>query len=145
MTAKHPKKKDRPGVDRAGRAPLHYAAAEGNLVEVKRLLASGADASAADDDGWTPLHFAAQGQHVTVAQALLMTGAVVDARDSYGNTPLSKAVFKCDGVRGDLIALLRSYGADPHAENKHGVSPLSLARTIANYDIAQFFKDLPEV
>jgi len=46
-------------------------------------------------------------------------------------------------VRGGLIALLRSHGADPHAENKHGVSPVSLARTIANYDIAQFFKDLP--
>jgi hypothetical protein len=27
--------------------------------------------------------------------------------------------------------------------NHHGVSPLSLARTIANYDVAQFFADLP--
>ncbi len=122
---------------------MHYAALDGDLSEVRRLLAAGADPGAADDTGWTPLHFAAQGQHATVAQALLVAGANVDARDSHGNTPLSKAVFKCDGVRGDLIALLRSHGADPHAENKHDVSPVSLARIIANYDVAQFFKDLP--
>ncbi len=28
--------------------------------------------------------------------------------------------------------------------NKHGVSPLKLARTIANYDLRQFFNDIPE-
>jgi len=59
-----------------------------------------------------------------------------------GARALGKAVFGCDGVHGELIALLRSHGADPHAKNDHGVSPLSLARTIANYDVAQFFKDL---
>jgi hypothetical protein len=143
MTARQPKKKDRAGVDRAGRTPVHYAALNGDSAEVARLLAGGADPSAADDQGWTPLHFAAQGRHATVARALLVAGANVDARDSHGNTPLSNAVFNCDGVRGDLIALLRSHGADPHAENKHGVSPASLARTIANCDVAQFFKDLP--
>jgi hypothetical protein len=30
------------------------------------------------------------------------------------------------------------------AKNKHGVSPASLARTIANYDIAQYFADVTE-
>jgi len=94
MTAKHPKKKDRPGVDRTGRTPMHYAALDGDLAQVRRLLAGGADPSAADDEGKTPLHFAAKGQHATVAQALLVAGADVDARDSHGNTALSNAVFK---------------------------------------------------
>src|SRR5262245_5185128 len=56
MTAKRPKRKERPGVDRAGRTPLHYAAVDGDVALVKQLLASGMNPSAPDDDGWTPLH-----------------------------------------------------------------------------------------
>ncbi len=125
-----------------GRTPLHRAAIEGNGDEARRLLVAGNDPDACDDDGWTPLHFAAQGWHVPVAEALLAAGAQVDARDSYGNTPLWRATFSSKG-RGDLIALLRAHGADPNLENDSGVSPLGLARTIANFDVAQHFADLP--
>jgi len=37
MSAKHPKRKERPGVDRAGRTPLHYAAADGDVARVREL------------------------------------------------------------------------------------------------------------
>lgn len=50
----------RAGVDRLGRTPLHYAALEGRLVDVERLLNAGADPSAQDDHGFAPLHFATQ-------------------------------------------------------------------------------------
>lgn len=73
---------------------------------------------------------------------LLRAGALVDAADSSGNTPLWRAVFESKG-RGEVIALLRRYGADPLRENAAGVSPLGLARTIGNYDVAQYFQDLP--
>ena len=43
MTGKHPKRTARPGVDQAGRAPLHYAADDGLVSEVMRLLRTGAD------------------------------------------------------------------------------------------------------
>lgn len=142
MSAKHPKHKERPGVDRAGRTPLHYAAAARDLGQVRQLLASGADPRASDDDGWTPLHFAAQESATDVAATLLGAGAPVDARDANGNTLSQKAVFNSKG-RGELIALLRSHGADPCAKNNHGISPVSLARAIANYDVRQFFADLP--
>jgi ankyrin repeat protein len=141
MTGKTPKKKARPGVDRMGRTPLHYAALEGKLDEARRLLAEGADPSARDDNGWAPLHFATQNWQVDVANLLLSSGAEVDAQDSNGNTPLCNAVFSSKG-RGELIALLRAHGADPKLENKHGVSPLGLAKTIANYDVTQHFADL---
>jgi hypothetical protein len=50
-------------------------------------------------------------------------------------------VFNSRG-RGELIALLRQRGADASSTNKFGVSPVSLARTIANYDVARFVNDL---
>jgi uncharacterized protein len=74
---------------------------------------------------------------------LLDAGALVDPRDSYGNTPLFRAVFNSSG-NGDVIKLLRGAGADPYAKNASGISPLKLARTISNYDVRQFFCDLPE-
>ena len=142
MARKQPKRKQRPGVDNYGRTPLRYAAAEGRLDEVKRLLAEGSEPNAQDDDGWSPLHFAAQSNSPSVTEVLHAAGAKTELRDSFGNTPLSNAVFSSRGERS-VINLLRSAGADPNAVNEHGVTPLGLARTIANYDVAQFFADLP--
>jgi ankyrin repeat protein len=142
MATKRPNQNQRPNVDRAGRTPLHYAAADGDTNRVRELLASGADSNAADGAGWTPLHFAAQQGAAEVISLLLGAGAVVDSRDSSGNTPLLRAVFESRG-QGEVIRLLRQAGADPYVENKHGSSPLKLARTISNYDVGQFFGDLP--
>jgi ankyrin repeat protein len=141
---KQPKRKDRPGVDRYGRTDLHYAAADGNLEKVAFLLSAGANAAAPDDEGWTPLHAAVQAWSSAICVALLDAGAAVDAQDVHGNTPLSKAVFESRG-RGELIGLLRARGANPLLKNRHGVSPLKLARTIANFDVRQFFADLPDL
>ena len=142
MVGKTPKRHARPGVDGLGRTPLHYAAADGAVAEVARLLAAGANANARDDNGWSPLHFAAQSNSADITNALLGAGAKIDVRDSYGNTPLSTAVFSSAG-NGAVIKLLRDAGADPYVANDSGVTPLSLARTISNYDVAQFFSDLP--
>jgi ankyrin repeat protein len=129
-------------LDRLGRSPLHYAAGKGDLADVLQLLKASADPNLADANGWTPLHFAAQASSALVIQSLLGAGARVDSRDGYGNTPLSTATFNSRG-KGDAIRALRAAGADPWAMNNHGVSPVSLARKIANYEIAQFFADLP--
>lgn len=142
MTKKQSKRHDRPGIDRYGRTPLHYAALASDAEGVRTLLKDGADPDAPDDNGWTPLHFAAQAGSVPVAEALLSAAADVDPRDSNGNTPLSTAVFNSRG-EGALIQLLRSHGADPLAVNAHGISPAGLARGIGNYDVAQFFTDVP--
>jgi ankyrin repeat protein len=106
------------------------------------LLAAGADADSPDRLGFRPLHLAAQEGSLEAARALVEHGATVDAVNSYGNTPLFTAVFNSKG-RGELIQLLRSHGADPTARNTSGQSPLGLARLIGNYDVAQFFADLP--
>lgn len=143
MAGKHPKLKERPGVDRLGRTELHYAANENDVAKARALIAAGSRVDLPDDNGWTPLHFAAQSQSLPIAEALLAAGAPVDPQDSHGNAPLSTAVFNSRGS-GELIDLLRRHGADPYRENFHGVSPLSLAREIGNYDVAPFFQDLPK-
>jgi ankyrin repeat protein len=144
MAAKHPKRNERPGVDRAGRTALHYAAGNADCKEVRRLLDLGMDVAAADDDGFTPLHFAAQSNATDVALILLDAGAPVDAPDAFGNTALSRAVFSCRGD-GTLIQLLRARGSDPTIKNKRGVSPVKLAQTIANFNVRQFFSDIADM
>ena len=129
-------------VDRAGRTPLHYAASEDDVAEVVRLLAEGADVDAADKRGFTPLHFACQEWAVGAAAALLDRGAAVDPVNAFGNTPLFVAVSSSRG-RGELIQMLREHSADPLRANNGGHTPVSLARLIANYDVAQYFEDLP--
>jgi ankyrin repeat protein len=86
-------------------------------------------------------HLAAQQGNVEVAEVLLEAGAIVDAVNKYGNTPLFVAVFNSKG-RGDVIQLLRQYGANPRRVNGSGQTPVGLARLIANYDVKQFFEDV---
>lgn len=142
MANKHPKPKERFGIDHYGRTELHYAAAEGATERVEELLATGLAADGPDDDGWTPLHYAAQASSAPVARLLLNAGAAVDSQDRHGNTPLFRAVFSSRG-EGALIELLLASGADPRTENAHGVSPVGLAHSIANYDVARFFRAFP--
>jgi ankyrin repeat protein len=140
MTRKQPRKLDRPGVDRLGRTPLHYAANEGLHDEATRLLEGGSDPSARDDNGWTPLHFAAQSGAHKVITLLLTHGAEIDALDSNGNSPLWRAVFSFKGD-GAPIGALRAAGADPLKENSHGISPVELARD-SDHEAEQLFADL---
>lgn len=131
------------GIDLEGRTPLHYAALANDTDAVRQLLTEGTNPNAPDRLGFTPLHFAAQEGALAAAEILLAAGAQVDAANRYGNTPLATAVFNSRG-RGELIQLLRRHGADPRHPNNTGQTPLSTARLIANYDVAQFFADLTD-
>jgi ankyrin repeat protein len=142
MVGKQPKRNARPGVDEYGRTPLHYACRDGNSALCAELLAAGAIPNVSDDSGWTPLHFAAQAQSAPVTKLLIKASTDLDVRDGNGNTPLWRATMTSRG-QGDVICLLRAAGADPCAKNNAGISPVSLARTIANFPLAQFFSDLP--
>jgi len=134
-------------VDDFGRTALHYVPVDlpgkDQVKAAKRLIKSGADINLQDKNGWTPLHFAAQEHSVSVVKVLLGAGAKVDLVDKFGNTPLFTAVMHSRG-KGGIIELLRVYGSDPFKKNNYGNSPVSMARKIGNYDVAQFFADLPE-
>ena len=60
--------------DRLGATPLHYAAENGRLEIINRLLAAGAEVNPADDDDATPLRRAA-GRYPDAASRLLAAGA----------------------------------------------------------------------
>jgi ankyrin repeat protein len=89
------------------------------------------------------LHVAAQQGALDVAELLFRHGATVDPVNMYGNTPLWTSVFNSKGD-GRMIELLRRHGAYPYHVNVYGHTPIGAANLIANYDIAQYFADLPE-
>jgi len=130
-------------VDRDGRSALHHAAFHNDLTSAKRLLDEGADVNLSDRIGLTPLHMAAQQWAIETAAELLAGGAEIESTNKYGNTPLFVAVSASKG-RGEMIELLRSHGADPLHVNNAGQTPVGYARLVANYDIAQYFKDVAE-
>ena len=105
--------------------------------------------------GRTELHYAALATDVPTAAArlvdqeraaevacvLLDHGAEVDRANIHGNTAVFTAVFSSRGD-GSVIRLLRGRGADRLRENRRA-NRLGPARFIGNYDVAQFFADLP--
>jgi ankyrin repeat protein len=110
----------------AGAPPRHshdlFATAEsGDMPELNRMLAAGADINARDDEGKSPLYFAAKAGHAEAAEALIARGAEVDARMKGGYTPLFAAA-----AEGHLRAtrVLLDHGANVNARDANGVSPL---------------------
>jgi ankyrin repeat protein len=122
-------------------SPLHYAALTGDRVTAEMRLRAGDDPDQPDARGFVPLHLAAQEWSLDVAALLLASGATVDATNRDGNTLLFVAVFNSRG-RGEMIELLRAHGADPHAPNAAGQTPIGLARLIGNYDVARYFTNV---
>jgi cytohesin len=102
---------------------LVEAVRRGDVQEVARLLAAGADPNVKDLDGHTPLHYAAEQCRADIAELLLKHGADPNARDNQGETPLHIAVWmRCKAV----AELLLRHGADPNMEDSWGI-PLHTA------------------
>ena len=59
---------------------LHQAIVKGDVEEVRRLIANGANVEARSDQGQTPLHLAAQRGNAQMAALLIKDGARVDSR-----------------------------------------------------------------
>ncbi len=93
---------------------LLYAASQGDLDELRAVLAAEADPNAADYDGRTALHLAASEGHVAAVRYLLASGSRPDVTDRWGGTPLTDALR---GKHTEAADLLRRNGvADPSAD-----------------------------
>lgn len=95
-----------------GASALCWAASEGDIHEVKRLVANGANLNGTDYDARTPLHLAGAFGQVDMVDYLLAQGADINAKDRWGHTPLDDAyrskhaglieqLQQHGGVRGD--------------------------------------------
>ena len=95
---------------------LHAAAGRGDVAEVRRLVAAGADLEKQGEDGWRPIHLAAWEGHVEVVKLLVELGADKNATDSRGGTPLhlatAAAVNGNSSVFVEVLKALVHMGAD---------------------------------
>jgi glutaminase len=98
---------------------LTWAASQGDLNEVRALIATGVEPGTADYDGRTPLHLAAAEGQLEVVRYLLAAGAGPEPVDRWGGTPLSDA--EANGHR-QIAGLLREEASSPAAQIKPSVA-----------------------
>lgn len=68
-----------------------WAASQGDVHELQRLYASGADMAAADYDGRTGMHLAASEGHLEAVKFLYAKGVDISPKDRWGGTPIVDA------------------------------------------------------
>jgi len=92
-----------------------------DFVQVRELLAQGANPNIPDDDMRTPLHQAVLGNSVGLVGLLIEAGANVNAKDTQGFTPLHYAAQE---YLPEITRILIGKGADVNACDEDGSSVL---------------------
>ncbi|KAL3328653.1 hypothetical protein AABB24_036007 [Solanum stoloniferum] len=87
---------------------LHRAARKGDVADIKKCIAEGANVNGKDQNGWTPLHRAAFKGRVEVVKVLVNNRAKLDIVDYVGYTPLHLAI---EAGQKDVAMYLIAQGA----------------------------------
>ncbi|KAK9057274.1 hypothetical protein SSX86_022109 [Deinandra increscens subsp. villosa] len=87
---------------------LHRAARKGDVDEMRKCLAEGANVNGRDQNGWTPLHRTAFKGHIEGVKFLLNHGGLVDMVDGNGYTALHRAV---EAGHAQVAMMLIAHGA----------------------------------
>jgi ankyrin repeat protein len=104
---------------------LLRAAADGDLEQLKFLLASGVSPSVSNNIGQTGLHLAAMWGHDEACEALLAAKADVNVQNDWGVTPLH---YAAQNSKYEVASLLLLNGAKPNLKAKNGTSPYESAK-----------------
>jgi len=123
-------------------AQLITAAANGDVVDIERLVAAGADPDARDDDGSPAMMVATRDGHADAVRALLAAGADVDAQDARQDN-----VFLYAGAEGllDVLRLATDAGADPTITNRFGGTALIPASERGHVEVVRFLLDETDI
>ena len=119
---------------------IHDAAKNGNIDQVKQLIAAGTNVDARDDAGHTPLQLAAGTGHTAVVQLLITEGADVNAKDMFDGTPLWDATLNGHEA---AVELLVTHGANVNAKTKienDDITPLDEATRKGHKGIIELLK-----
>lgn len=94
---------------------LCWAAAEGDVAEMRRLIALGVDCNACDYDRRSALHIAASEGKMSSLRYLLSLGVEVNPIDRWGKTPLDDAIAQDHQA---AVSLLSEHGGRKHLNRK---------------------------
>jgi ankyrin repeat protein len=102
---------------------VHRLIKMGDIIALRKFVASGVDVNSRNRFGWTPLMLAAGEGQTPIVRYLLSAGADIRAINQYGASPLAYAAL--EGECRTVQALLDA-GA-PLDVRPHGVSLLEFA------------------
>ena len=105
-------------------APIHDAAASGDVAAVMSLIKGGVSPNALNEAGETPLIVAARADQREVANVLIQLRADPRLAAPDGTTPLHAAALTDDA---NLIYVLTGAQPDVNARDAQGATPLMLA------------------
>ena len=105
--------------DRRSATDLHFAARAGDVEEIARLVAAGADVNARDAHGNTPLKYASAEPVPAAVRKLIELGADVNLGDDRGFTPLHcAAAHGFHAEAAEMAEALLARGADVNARSR---------------------------
>ncbi|MEM7222971.1 MAG: glutaminase A [Pseudomonadota bacterium] len=98
---------------------LIWAASQGDLAAIRRLVAQGVSLESADYDQRTAMHLAAAEGRSEVVRVFIAHGVAVNPRDRWNNTPLDDAIRH---GRAEVVALLQANGGTCRSKTERAPS-----------------------
>lgn len=114
---------------------LHIAVAKGDLEEIDRQLANGADINALAGDGLAPLHWSIVSETIASLQKLIDLHADVNVRSIQGATPIMNAV---QSDKQDKLEFLVKHGASVNAKDNRGFTALHRAAEMGRIEMVKY-------